>query len=90
MQFLSKNFSMAVTVSVRSSRLLCCKIVVLKYLRRTSTLRKIFSTKIFLAKIPYNENFPIYSTDFTDFLAQYEAVHTWNFQIFCTEYLKQC
>ena len=60
MQFLSKNFSMAVTLSVRSSRLLCCKIFVLKYFRRTSTLRKFFNTKIFPTKISYNENFPIY------------------------------
>ena len=60
MQFLSKNFSMAVTLSVRSSRLLCCKIFVLKYFHRTSTLRKFFNTKIFPTKISYNENFPIY------------------------------
>ena len=32
----------------------------LKYFRRTSTLRKIFNTKIFHTKISYNENFPIY------------------------------
>ena len=55
-----ENFSMAVSLSVRSFRLLCCKIFVLKYFRRTSTLRKFFNTKIFLTKISYNENFPIY------------------------------
>ena len=62
MQFLSKNFSMTVTLSVHSSRLLCCKIFVLKYFRRTSTLRKFFNTKIFPTKISYNENFPIYGS----------------------------
>ena len=39
---------------------LCCKIFMLKYFRRTSTLRKFFSMKIFPTKISYNENFPIY------------------------------
>ena len=62
MQFLSKNFSMAVTLSVRSYRLLCCKNFVLKYFRRTSTLRKFFNTKIFPTKISYNKNFPIYGS----------------------------
>ena len=46
--------------TVRSSRHLCCKIFMLKYFCRTSTLRKYFNTKIFPAKISYNENFPIY------------------------------
>ena len=69
MQFLSKNFFMAVTLSVRSSQLLCCKIFVLKYVCRTSTLRKFFNTKIFPMKISYNENFPIYgSTQYQDSL----------------------
>ena len=45
-----ENFSMAVSLSVCSSQLLCCKIFVLKYFRRTSNLRKIFNTKIFLRK----------------------------------------
>ena len=43
-----------------SSRLLCCKIFVLKYFRRTSTLRKIFNTKIFPMKTSYNKSFLIY------------------------------
>ena len=42
------------------SQLLCCKIFMLKYFHRTSTLRRIFNTKIFPTKISYNENFPIY------------------------------
>ena len=42
-------------------QMLCCKIFVLKYFRRTPTLRKIFNTKIFPTKISYNENFPFYS-----------------------------
>ena len=41
---------------------LCCKIFVLKYFRRTPTLRKIYNTKIFPPKILYNGNFPIYGT----------------------------
>ena len=49
-------------LSVRSSRLLCCKIFVLKYFHRMSTLRKFFNTKIFPTKISYNKNFPIYGT----------------------------
>ena len=57
-----EKLSMAVTLSVRSSRLLCCKIFVLKNFRRTSTLRKFFNTKIFPTKISYNENFPIYGS----------------------------
>ena len=52
-------------LSVCSFRLLCCKIFVLKYFRRMSTLRKFFNTKIFLTKISYNENFPIYGNHFT-------------------------
>ena len=48
--FFQKNFSMAVTLSVRSSRLLCCKIFALKYFWRTSTLRKSFNTNIFQRK----------------------------------------
>ena len=51
-----RYFSMAVSLSVRSSRL-CCKIFVLKYFRRMSTLQKFFNTKI-----SYNEYFPIYRT----------------------------
>ena len=43
--------------------MLCCKIFVLKYFRRTSTLRKFLNTKIFLTKISRNENFPIYGID---------------------------
>ena len=46
------------------SRLLCCKIFVLKYFRRMSTLQKFFNTKIFPTKISYNENFPIYGISF--------------------------
>ena len=46
-----ENFSMAVTLSVRSSQLLCCKIFVLKYFRRTSTLRKFFQQKFHITKI---------------------------------------
>ena len=42
----SKNFSMAVTLSVHSSRLLCCKIFLLKYFCRMLTLQK-FSTRKF-------------------------------------------
>ena len=38
-------------ISVRYSQLLSCKIFVLKYFRRTSTLRKFFNTKIFPTKI---------------------------------------
>ena len=51
---------MAVTLSECSSRLLCCKIFVLKYFHRTSTLQKIFNAKILLTKISFNENFPIF------------------------------
>ena len=41
-------------LSVSSYRLLCCKIFVLEYFRRTSTLWKFFNTKIFPTKISYN------------------------------------
>ena len=46
---------MAVTLSVRSSRLLC--FFMLKYFRRMSTLQAFFNTKVFPTKISYNENF---------------------------------
>ena len=41
-------------------QMLCCKIFVLKYFRKTLALQKIFNTKIFPMKISCNENFPIY------------------------------
>ena len=59
---LSKNFSTAATLSVRSSVLLCCKIFMLKYFRRPSTLQKFFKRKIFPTKILYNESFLIYGS----------------------------
>ena len=49
--FFRKTFTMAVTLSVCSSPLLCCKIIVLKYFRRTSTLRKFFQRKFHITKI---------------------------------------
>ena len=62
-----RNFSMEVTFSVSFfspvlatlllQRLFCKKIFVLKYFRRTLTLRKFFNMKIFPTKY---ENFPIY------------------------------
>ena len=41
----------------------------LKYFRRTSTLRKFFNTKIFPTKISYSKNFPTYSNTY--------YIHTW-------------
>ena len=66
-EYLSKSFPRQLlspyVSSLRSSlplQTLCYKIFVLKYFRRTPTLRKFFNTKIFPTKISYNENFPIY------------------------------
>ena len=56
MQFLSKNFSMALSPYVLPD-FYVVKIFVLKYFCRMSTLRTFFNTKIFPTKISYNENF---------------------------------
>ena len=77
--------STAVTLSVRSFRLLCWKISMLKYFRRMSTLRKFFNTKIYLTKILYNENFPIYGTRFgikVWVLAEAKSGYVLDFQVY--------
>ena len=71
MQFLSKNFygsyslcMLFPTSMLKNFHVECWKIFMLKYFRRMSTLQKFVNTKIYLTKISYHENFPIYGTRF--------------------------
>ena len=60
---------------------LCCKIFVLKYFRRTSTLQKVFNTNIFPTKISYNKNFPIYCMWRVCLVAKRSIVHLVQFSV---------